>query len=279
MSLPACDSHAHLDMEDFDSDRDDVLRRAWEAGLQHIVLVGLGAEGARKTLSLCARDGRLRAALGIHPHDAALGIAWSGRPQGPLPPEQQADWQKRQEQAFDELQRLLEEPAVAALGEVGLDYHYDHSPRPVQRELFRRLVQLAVERNLPLVIHSREAAADTAAILQEEHAERVGGVLHCFGGDARLAETGLRLGFHFGLAGPLTFRKAEQLRRAATELPLEKLLVETDCPYLAPEPRRGKRNEPAWVVEVVKALAALKGLDPLQVAEQTTANVRRLFCM
>ena len=278
--IPAIvDSHAHLDFHKFESDLDQVLERAWQAGLRQIVTIGAGrgVEGAHDAVALAASHPRLWATVGVHPHDADLGIEWQGDPTAEPEHQVRAAWEQACELALVRLQALALHPRVVAIGEVGLDFHYDHSPRVFQRELLSRFVRLAVELDLPLVIHAREAEDQVAQILVDEGAGRVGGVIHCFTGHEGLAKAGLDLGFSFGLTGVLTFPSAKQLQRVVGDLPLDRLLVETDCPYLAPVPYRGKRNEPAYVVEVVRKLAEIKGLDFDEAARATSDNARRLF--
>ncbi len=277
--LKLFDSHAHLDSHDLTRDIDGVLDRAWAAGLRHIVAIGAGngTEGAFDAVALAAREPRIWATVGVHPHDADLGVDWESDPAGPVDPVVRRRWDVACEEALCRLGSLALHPRVVAVGEVGLDFHYDHSPRELQRELFRRFVRLAVELELPLVIHAREAEDEVASILAEEGASRVGGVIHCFSGHQGLARAGLDLGFSFGLTGVLTFKAASDLRRAAADMPLHRLLTETDSPYLAPVPYRGKRNEPAHVAEVARCLAQLKGIPVQEAARVTTENARRLF--
>lgn len=279
MTMELLDSHAHLDFDSFATDREAVLERAWKTGLTQIICIGLGADGAREALALAEMDERIWATVGLHPHDAHLGVACEGDPCDPLPEEARAAWEKARAASLSDLEALVRRPKVVAIGEVGLDYHYDHSPRQLQRDLFRSFIRLAARSGLPLVIHTREASRDTIRILREERAERVGGVIHCFGGDPELERAALEMGFYLGLAGPLTFKKADELRAAARDVPLDRLLVETDCPYLAPVPYRGKRNEPAHVIEVVRKLAELRDLSPEEIGRITAANARRLFGM
>ncbi|HOX46293.1 MAG TPA: TatD family hydrolase [Myxococcota bacterium] len=273
------DSHAHLDFESFQADLPAVLERAWEAGLTHIVAIGAGqgSEGAHQAVALAARDERLSATAGVHPHDAALGLAWGEDAGAPVPAALRAAWEARAETCLERMHSLALHPQVVAIGEVGLDHHYDHAPRELQRELFRRFVRLARRVGKPLVIHVREAEAEAAGILEEEGAAEVGGVIHCFGGQPALERAGLALGFFFGLTGILTFPRAHELQRTAATLPLERLLLETDSPYLAPVPHRGRRCEPALVVETARALARLRALPLEEVVQRTAENTRRLF--
>jgi TatD DNase family protein len=281
------DSHAHLDFPELAREEAALLARAWAAGLRHIVTIGLlrrappGApperDGAAAAIALAEREPRVWATVGIHPHDADLGLPWEGAADAPVTGAYRARWEARLEESLAHLDALSRHPRVVAVGEVGLDFHYDRSPRELQRVVLRRFVRLARERALPLVIHARAAEAEVAAILLEEGAADVGGVIHCYSGDEGLGEAALALGFSFGLTGILTFPRAAALRAQVARLPLERLLIETDCPYLAPLPHRGKRNEPAFVVEVARRLADLLGADLAEVAAATTANARRLF--
>ena len=254
------DSHCHIDGPEYDADREEVIARAVDAGVNTMLNVGTGDPHSgvfERAVELAEQHSEIYAAIGVHPHDAKL---------------------------FDDLaeQRLSnlikQSKRVIAWGEIGLDYHYDHSPRDVQREIFRRQLRLARARNLPVVIHSRTADADTIAILREELTgyERAG-VLHCFGGSLSMAQAAIELGFFISFAGNLTFKKAEALREVAGRLPLERLLVETDCPYLTPVPYRGKRNEPARVVETAGFLAGIHDRELEDVARTTSGNFRKLF--
>lgn len=256
-SRPALvDSHCHVDMPQFDADRDEVVARAREAGLVEMLVVGGVDEegGHRRALDVAARYG-LPATAGVHPHEARL-----------------AD-----ERVYDELRELAGEGRLVAIGEIGLDFHYDHSPRTVQRETFRRQVRLAREVALPVVVHTREADEETAAILEEEGAAEAGGVIHCFTGGVELARRALALGFCVSFSGIVAFPRAEVIQEVAREVPEDRLLVETDAPYLAPPPHRGKRNEPAFVVEVARKVAALRGTDLETVAAASVRNYARLF--
>lgn len=254
------DSHCHIDGPEYDADREEVIARARDAGVTTMLNVGTGdpTSGAfERALRLAESHSEINCAIGVHPHDAKLF----------------------DEQAEQHLIGLAKRSSrVVAWGEVGLDYHYDHSPRDVQREVFRRQLQIARGLSLPVVIHSREADDDTIAILREELSGYArAGVMHCFGGNLRMAQHAIDLGFFISFAGNLTFKKAEDLRDIARQLPLDRLLIETDCPYLTPAPFRGKRNEPARVVETAKCLAGLKGIALEDVGRTTTANFERLF--
>ena len=254
------DSHCHIDGPEYDADRDDVIARARGAGVTTMLNVGTGDphSGAfERAVALAEHHREVYCAIGVHPHDAKL---------------------------FDEAaeKRLVDlakqSTRVVAWGEIGLDYHYDHSPRDMQREVFRRQLRLARQLDLPVVIHSREADDDTIAHLKDELAGYGrAGVMHCFGGSLQMAEKAIELGFFISFAGNLTFKKAGDLREVARQLPLERLLIETDCPYLTPVPFRGKRNDPARVVETAKFLAELKDVTLEEVGRVTTENFATLF--
>jgi TatD DNase family protein len=254
------DSHAHIDGEEYDADRDEVVRRAREAGVCAILNVGTGdphGGALERAVEVAEKYEDVYAAVGVHPHDARLFDAEAAR----------------------RIQALIERsPRVVAWGEIGLDYHYDNSPREVQREVFRRQLRLAREMSLPVVIHSREADDETVCILSEElKGSARGGVMHCFGGSQSMMERVVDLGFMVSFAGNLTFKKAENLREVARHVPLERLLVETDCPFLTPVPFRGRRNEPALVVEVARFLAEIHGLTTEEMGRLTARNFARFF--
>ncbi len=247
------DTHCHLEMEPFDVDREDVIKRAQEAGLEAIITIGSDFEGNRGGVALAEKYDSVFAAVGMHPHDA----------------------KNLTQAAFDQIKIWSAHRKVVAIGEIGLDYHYDHSPREVQRAAFRQQLDFAIETGLPVCVHSREAKEDTLQILKDSGIRQ--GVMHCFSGDRDMAEEVLAMGFHISIAGPVTFKKASQLREAAKIIPDERLLVETDAPYLAPEPYRGKRNEPAFVVHTARLLAELRGVSAEDIDRITTTNAKRLF--
>jgi len=254
------DSHAHIDGEGFDADRDEVVARAREAGVRAILNVGTGDPHGgelERAVEVAEKYAGVYAAVGVHPHDARL----------------------YDEAAERRLVGILKGGGrVVALGEIGLDFHYDHSPREVQREVFARQLRLAGEMSLPVVIHSREADEETVEILRGVYAGAPrGGVMHCFGGGRPMAEAVLELGFYISFAGNVTFKKAEGLREVALAVPAERLLVETDCPFMAPVPLRGRRNEPAFVVETARLLASLRGVGPEELGRTTCENFSRLF--
>jgi TatD DNase family protein len=248
------DSHCHLDGEKYAPDLDSVLDRAASAGVTRMLCIGTGDGPPEldRAVRLAERYPQIYATVGIHPHDAA----------------------KATPKSFDDLRALGQHQKVVAFGEIGLDYHYDFSPREIQREVFVEQLKLARELDLPITIHTREAWDDTLAALQEHWQGDC--ILHCFTGDSAQAEQALALGYHLAFGGVLTFRTAENVREAAKITPDDRLLVETDAPYLAPLPWRGKRNEPGFMVETVRRLAEVRGTTPEHIAQITTANFERL---
>jgi TatD DNase family protein len=256
--LALADAHCHLDAQYFPEGPDAVMERARAAGVVGFVVVGVGSDlaPARTAVELARRlPERVCACVGIHPHDAS---SWT-------------------EAAHEALRAMALGPEVAAVGEIGLDYHYDHSPREVQRDVFARLVGLAREVRKPVVVHTREAAADTLAILEREGARDVGGIIHCFSEDRPFAERALDLGFDVSLSGIVTFKNARAVQEVAAWAPLDRLHVETDSPYLAPNPLRGKPCEPAYVVHTARRVAELRGIPLEDLAAATLANTERRF--
>ena len=253
------DSHCHVAESEFDADREAVLARAAASGVRLLVCVGATGPAAANapSVALATRRGEpeIVATVGIHPHHAST-----------------AD-----DDSFVILTRLAATPGVVALGETGLDFHYDHSPRAAQVDAFARTIGLARTLGLPVVVHVREAHREAAEILRREDAGTVGGVIHCFTGDRHDAARYLDLGFHISVAGIVTFKNAHALREAVRAAPLDRLLVETDAPYLAPVPHRGRRNEPAWVRVVAETVGTVRGEALATIAEATTANARRAF--
>jgi TatD DNase family protein len=249
------DSHCHLDDDKFDPDREQVIERALAAGVELMMAIGTGGE-----LDVAIRQAErypfLYATVGVHPHDASTATP----------------------DTFARLRDLAGHPKVLAIGEIGLDYHYDFSPRDVQRSVFERQLELAAAVHKPIVIHTREAWEDTMAAVGTSLGAclQYGGIMHCFTGDTAQARQALNVGFHLSFGGVLTFPKAESLREAARITPEDRLLVETDCPYLAPVPHRGKRNEPAFVVDTARRLAQVRGVTLEAIAASTTRNFRDL---
>jgi TatD DNase family protein len=255
------DSHCHLADETFATDLDQVIARARDAGVERalVILEAGNAKEAAQAERVAAIWPEVRFSIGVHPHQAHQ---FAGDPD---------------RAAAVVREQFAATPAARAVGEIGLDYHYDFSARDVQRAVFRAQVRLARDLQRPVVIHTREADEDTLAILRDEGGGEVRGVLHCFSGDDALADAGLALGLFVSLAGIVTFPKAGPLRQTARRVPLDRLLAETDSPFLAPVPYRGKRNEPAYVARVVATLADMHQLPPGDLAERTTANFHGLF--
>ena len=252
------DSHAHLDFPEFDPDREAMLDRARQAGVAGIVSIGSasGTDALDAALPLAEANDWIWATIGIHPHQA----------------------QDAQESHFERLEELARRPKVIAWGEIGLDYHYDRPPRDVQKSVFRRQLSLARQARLPVILHCREAWADALDIIETEWKPTgLGGIFHCFTASLAEARRGLDMGFLISFAGNLTYPKSTALRDVARELPAESLLIETDSPFLPPQARRGKRNEPALVGEVAKTLASVRNLYTEEIARTTTANFRRFF--
>jgi TatD DNase family protein len=248
------DSHAHLDLGEFDADRAKVIQRAFDAGVERIVNVGFEPGSWRATIEIADRTPEIYMALGMHPNEAL----------------------KLNDETLAELTQLLRLPRVVAVGEIGLDYYRDRAPREVQQDVFRRQLALARQLELPVAIHSRDAHDDTLAILREQ-GRTVAGAMHCFSGDMAYAEACLELGLYISISGTVTFPNARMLQEVVRQVPLERLLVETDCPFMSPQPFRGKRNEPARVELVARAVADLKGVTFETVARATTENAQMLF--
>lgn len=249
------DTHAHLDLETLCHAEDEIIRRAREAGVTHVVTIGIDPESGEKAVEIAHRHGGVYAAVGLHPHDAS-GFS---------------------EDKLMRLDRLSRCDKVVAVGETGLDFFRDRSPRDAQRAAFREQVRLARKRNLPVVVHDRDAHEETLAILSEERASEVGGIIHCFSGDLAMARRAIGMNFLISLPGAITYKGSGTQAEAVQQLPLEKLLLETDCPFLAPVPHRGKTNEPSFVPLVAKRIAEIKGLSVEDVARVTTMNAKRIF--
>jgi TatD DNase family protein len=253
--MPLIDSHAHLDLPEFDADRDLVIRRARDSGIDAIITVGIGIDECRRALELAGRHPFMYATVGIHPHNAGgLDLAM-----------------------LDFVERNARKPKVVALGEMGLDYFRNRSPRQDQQRCFRAQLDIARSLNMPVVIHDRDAHEDTMSILREEKASDMGGVLHCFSGDPAMAFSCIDMGFYISIPGTVTFKSASTLHEVVRQVPLDRLLIETDCPFLTPVPHRGKRNEPAFVRLVADKIAEIKKIEPGRVAEATSANARSAF--
>jgi TatD DNase family protein len=249
------DSHAHLDDAAFDADREQVLARARQGGVEIIVNVGADLESSRRSVALAEAHSFIYAAVGVHPHDALTLDAAS----------------------LATLRDWARSPRVVAIGEIGLDYYRDLSPRDAQRAAFEQQLDLAEELGLPVVVHDRDAHGDVAATIEGRGPGRLRGVLHCFSGDADLAARVVEWGWYIGVDGPVTFQKARHLPDVVRRVPLSRLLLETDCPYLTPHPYRGRRNEPAYLVWVAEAVAKLKGVSLAELERVTSQNARDLF--
>lgn len=253
--LSLVDSHAHLDNHQFDADLEEVLQRADQAGIKQILTIGCDLQSSAKSAELAASYASLSAAVGIHPHDAPQATR----------------------EGLAQLESLLKQPKVVAVGEIGLDFYRDRAPRDLQRQAFRHQIQLARQVQKPLIVHDRDAHDEVLKILREEDAQDCGGVLHCFSGDLKMARACLDLGFYLSFTGNITYPANEALRQVVASIPVDRMLVETDCPYLSPLPHRGKRNEPAFVRLTAEKLAEIKGLTLADVARVTNRNAFDLF--
>jgi TatD DNase family protein len=249
------DTHVHLNAEQYEDDLQEVINRALEKGVQNMVVVGFDEPTIKKAIQIAETYDFIYASVGWHPVDAVdmtdEHLAW--------------------------IEELAQHPKVVALGEMGLDYHWDKSPKEVQKDVFRRQIRLARKVNLPIIIHNRDATEDVVTILKEEHVEEVGGIMHCFTGSIEVAKQCMDMNMYISFGGPVTFKNAKKPKEVAIELPLDKLLIETDCPYLTPHPFRGKRNEPGYVSYVAEQIAELKGITYEELAAITTANAKKLF--
>jgi TatD DNase family protein len=252
------DSHCHLDSKEFDADRDEVIQRALDAGVEHMIAIGTGngPPDLEAGIRIAEQYPAFFATAGIHPHDAAKAGA--------------AD--------FDNLTSLLTHPKVVAVGEIGLDYHYDFAPRETQKAVFIEQMAIAAAAHKPIVIHTREAWEDTLDLIERHWTPHgIGGIMHCFSGGPDAAQRAVNLGFYLSFGGIVTFPKALEVQEAAKMAPRDRILVETDSPYLAPVPKRGKRNEPALVVHTARKLAELRGESFEEVSRTTTENLRHLL--
>lgn len=249
------DTHAHLNAEQFNGDLEEVIDRAKLAGVSTMVVVGFDRPTITKAIELANTYEYIYATIGWHPVDA-IDMT-----------EDDLNW----------IEELAAHPKVVALGEMGLDYYWDKSPKEIQKEVFRKQIALAKKVKLPIVIHNRDATADIVEILQEEGASEVGGIMHCFTGSKEIAKQCMDMNFYISFGGPVTFKNAKQPKEVATEIPLDRLLIETDCPYLTPHPFRGKRNEPSYVKLVAEQIAELKGITFEELAQKTSDNARKLF--
>ncbi|WP_285769305.1 TatD family hydrolase [Peribacillus sp. SI8-4] len=249
------DTHVHVNAEQFNEDLEEVIARAKEAGVMNMVVVGFDRPTIKRAMELVETHDFMYAAVGWHPVDA-IDMT-----------EDDLQW----------IEELSNHPKVVAIGEMGLDYHWDKSPKDVQKEVFRKQIRLAKKVRLPIIIHNREATADIVSILKEEEASSVGGIMHCFSGSAETALECVDMNFHISLGGPVTFKNAKKPKEVAAAVPLDRLLIETDCPYLAPHPFRGKRNEPSYVKLVAEQIAEIKQLSIEEISKATTENAKKLF--
>lgn len=253
--LELIDSHCHLDVPQFDADRDEALARAFDAGVRQILVPGIAVEDMPRVLKLAEAQPHIFVGVGVHPHEAHT---WT-------------------DDTADKLRQWARHDKVVAIGEIGLDHYYPEPPRDVQHHAMTQQVRLAAELGKPVIVHDRDAHGETLALLQAELDPQAGGVMHCFSGSLEFARACIKAGMLISFSGSVTFKNAHNLQEAAQHLPLDKILIETDSPYLAPIPYRGKRNEPAYVAQVAHKIAELQGLDVEEVARVTTANARRLF--
>jgi len=249
------DTHAHYDDKAFDEDREELLGSLREQGIEYVVNVGASLRGARESVALSSRYGSVYAAVGIHPDE--IGCL--------------------NDQVLEELRGLCLLGKTVAVGEIGLDYHWNRESRQMQREGFIRQLHLAREVDLPINVHSRDASQETLEIIRSEHAGSTGGVIHCFSGSLEIAREYVRMGYYLGIGGVVTFKNARVLKEVVKDIPLEYLVTETDCPYLAPEPHRGQRNSSLYLPQVVKEIAAIKGLTEDRVEDVMFENAKNLY--
>lgn len=249
------DTHVHLNARQFKEDREEVIERAFAAGVTQMVVVGFNDETIPLAIEIAETHDSIYAAVGWHPVDAI--------------------YYKRHH--FDYLKKLSAHEKVVAIGEMGLDYHWDTSPKEVQETVFREQIRLAKEVDMPIIIHNRDATEDVIRILEEENAAEVGGIMHCYSGSVDQLQPCLAMNFYISLAGPVTFKNAKEVKEVAKHIPLNRLLIETDAPYLAPHPYRGKRNEPAYVTKVAAEIASLRDIDYEEVCRITTENAMDVY--
>ncbi|RLL41695.1 TatD family deoxyribonuclease [Oceanobacillus piezotolerans] len=249
------DTHVHLNARQFAEDREETIKRAFDAGVEYMTVVGFDHETIPLAIEIAEEYKNIYAAVGWHPVDAVDMT------------DKELEW----------IKELSKHEKVVAIGEMGLDYHWDKSPKEVQKEVFRKQIQLAKEVNMPIIIHNREATEDIIQILQEENAKEVGGIMHCYNDSVDYVQACLDMNFYISLGGPVTFKNAPLPKEVAKQVPIDRLLIETDAPYLAPHPNRGKRNEPAYVKLVAEKIAELRGVSLEEIAEKTTKNAFQLF--
>ncbi len=255
MTLAIFDTHTHLNDADLFDNAEELIQRAEDAGVVRLLVPGYDQESSRRAMELASRFPGVYAAVGIHPHDAKTAT----------------------EKDFSDLENWANDQKVVAIGEIGLDYHYDNSPRDVQAEVFKRQMEIAKQKGLPIVIHDREAHADVLALIKEVSPLIAGGIMHSYSGSVEMAMECMKLGFYLSFSGPLTFKNAKKPREVAAALPLDRILVETDAPYLTPEPYRGKQNEPANVRLVIEKLMEIREESPDVIARAVYQNSLRVF--
>jgi len=251
------DSHAHYDDEQFDADRDEIILKAVEAGVTGIINAGCDVESSRLAIALSEKHREVYAAVGVHPHEVS----------------------SCDENTLSVIEELAKCNKVVAIGEIGLDYHYDFSPRDLQKEWFSKQLELAAKLGMPVIIHDRESHQDVLDIVKSFRSQNITGVFHCFSGSVEMAREVLGLGFYLGIGGSLTFRNARKPADVVKYAPMDRLLVETDCPYLAPEPHRGKRNWSGYLPYVIEKIASIKDMEYSEVERITSDNARRLFSL
>ncbi|MEN2466807.1 TatD family hydrolase [Ornithinibacillus sp. FSL M8-0202] len=249
------DTHVHLNARQFLEDRDEVIKRAFDTGVTYMVVVGFDSETIPLAIEIAEQYDTIYAAVGWHPVDA-IDMT-----------DEDLTW----------IEELSQHPKVVAIGEMGLDYHWDKSPKDVQKEVFRKQIQLAKKVKMPIIIHNREATEDIITILQEENAKEIGGIMHCYNDSAEYVQTCLDMNFYISLGGPVTFKNAPMPKEVAAMVPIDRLLIETDAPFLAPHPNRGKRNEPAYVKLVAEKIAEIRQISLEELSEKTTENACSIF--
>ncbi len=249
------ESHAHYDDEQFNKDREALFKRLPDEGIQYVINIGADLRSSRRSIEMAKRYPFIFASVGVHPHDV----------------------KEMKEENLEHLLHMAAYEKVVAIGEIGLDYYYDNSPRSIQKLWFREQLKLAKDLELPVVIHSRDASQDTFDIIMEAELGETKGVIHCYSGSVEMAKEYVKQGFYIGVGGVITFNNTKTLKEVVKEIPLENILVETDAPYLAPVPHRGERNDSTYLVHIIKAIAEIKGISPEEVEEVTYQNGKKLF--
>ncbi len=255
MEIKFIDSHVHLDDERFDDDREELIKSLYENDIESVLNLGSDLSTSKSAVKLADEYSFIYAAVGCHPHDSKY----------------------MNENTMNIFRELAKNKKVIGIGEIGLDYYYDNSDRETQRLWFREQIRLSKELNLPYIVHDRDAHEDVFRIMKEEHCSGTRGILHCYSGSVEMAREFIKLGFYISLGGPVTFKKSKIPKLVAKEVPIDRLLIETDCPYLTPEPFRGKRNEPKYVRYVAEEIAEIRGVQVSEIAEKTKSNFKNLF--